>query len=477
MLASGRNIPLAVPRRWTVIPLAELAADERNAITDGPFGSKLKTEHYTAAGPRVVRLKNIGDAEFVDAKAHISEAHFSSLQKHCVFPGDIVIAALGENPPRSCVIPESLGPAIVKADCIRFKPGSRVLPKFLNYVLNAPDLRRHAKGIIHGVGRPRLNLGEIKALPIPVPPLDEQQSIVSEIEKQFTRLDAGVAALRRVQANLKRYRAAVLKSACEGRLVRAEAELAKAENRNFESGQELLERILVTRRQAWRRGRKYKEPVAPRTAELRSLPEGWAWASAEQLNLANRPCAYGVLQPGEDVRDGVPFVRVGDINNGKVERGSLKRISTAVAAQYPRTKLEGGELAITLVGAIGRTAIIPESLAGGNTARAVGIIPLTQQVNAHWIEIWFRSPTMTAEMNSKSHEVARKTLNLEDVRAASVALPPFAEQVRIVAEVERRLSVVDELETAMFGARRRAHQLRQSVLQSAFSEQLNSTTL
>jgi hypothetical protein len=124
-------------------------------------------------------------------------------------------------------VPDHLGPAIVKADCIRFKAGPRIFAKFINYVLNAPDVRRHAKAIVHGVGRPRLNLGEIKSLPIPVPPIPEQHRIVAEIEKQFTRLDAGVAALKRVQANLKRYRAAVLKAACEGKLVPTEAEIRR----------------------------------------------------------------------------------------------------------------------------------------------------------------------------------------------------------------------------------------------------------
>jgi type I restriction enzyme, S subunit len=200
-----------------------------------------------------------------------------------------------------------------------------------------------------------------------------------------------------------------------------------------------------------------------------ALPKGWTWATAQQLSLANRPCAYGVLQPGEDIPDGVPFVRVGDINNGKVDVASLKRISATIAAQYPRTKLHGGELAITLVGAIGRTAIIPESLAGGNTARAVGIIPLAKQVIAHWVEYWFRNPAKNAEMDSKSHEVARKTLNLEDVRIASVAVPPFAEQTRIVAEVERRLSVIEELESVVSANLLRSTRLRQSILHKAFS--------
>jgi type I restriction enzyme S subunit len=150
----------------------------------------------------------------------------------------------------------------------------------------------------------------------------------------------------------------------------------------------------------------------------------------------------------------------------------MKRIAPAIAAQYPRTKLHGGELAITLVGAIGRTAVIPDSLAGGNTARAVGIIPLTKLVNPHWVEIWFRNPAKVAEMTGKSHEVARKTLNLEDVRAASIVLPPLAEQTRIVAEVERRLSVVEELEAVVTTNLQRATRLRQSILQKAFTGEL-----
>ena len=77
---------------------------------------------------------------------------------------------------------------------------------------------------------------------------------MAEIEKQFTRLEAGVAALRRVQANLKRYRTAVLKAACEGRLVPTEAELDKTGNlkAKFETGEELLARILSRRRDAYR---------------------------------------------------------------------------------------------------------------------------------------------------------------------------------------------------------------------------------
>ena len=123
-------------------------------------------------------------------------------------------------------------------------------------------------------------------IPLAVAPLAEQRRIVAEIETQYTRLDASVAALRRARANLKRYRASVLKDACEGRLVPTEAELARSERREYESADVLLERILAERRARWesqekRRG-KYKDPSAPDTSALPLLPGGWAWSSVGQ---------------------------------------------------------------------------------------------------------------------------------------------------------------------------------------------------
>ena len=124
-------------------------------------------------------------------------------------------------------------------------------------------------------------------------PIPEQRRIVAEIEKQFTRVDASVAALRRTQANLKRYRASVLRAACSGELVPTEAELARAEGREYEPADVLLERILAERRARWesqekRRG-KYKDPAAPDTSDLPTLPEGWVWATLPQLGELNRP--------------------------------------------------------------------------------------------------------------------------------------------------------------------------------------------
>lgn len=175
-----------LPQDWTWATVDQLAAPEPNSITDGPFGSNLKTEHYKSTGPRVIRLQNIGDGVYIDEEAHISQAHFERLQKHRIVAGDIVIAGFGENPPRSCMIPLAVGPAIVKADCIRFKPHTAVISQYLNIALNSDAVRKRTKGMVHGVGRPRLNLGEIKSIVLPLPPHCEQMRIVTEVESRLS---------------------------------------------------------------------------------------------------------------------------------------------------------------------------------------------------------------------------------------------------------------------------------------------------
>ena len=115
------------------------------------------------------------------------------------------------------------------------RPSTDVTPEYLYFYITQEDFRKKAASHMTGaVGLRRVPKSYLADQAIPIPSVPEQRQIVSELEKQFTRLDAGVAALRRVQANLKRYRAAVLKAACEGKLVPTEAELAEKEHRTNE---------------------------------------------------------------------------------------------------------------------------------------------------------------------------------------------------------------------------------------------------
>jgi type I restriction enzyme S subunit len=215
---------------------------------------------------------------------------------------------------------------------------------------------------------------QLRAHLIPVAPRAEQDRIVAEIEKQFTRLDDAVAALKRVQANLKRYRASVLKAACEGRLVPTEAELARKEGRSYEPASELLKRILAERRAKWETDqlqkmiaagktpkddewrRKYIEPFVPEESELNDLPKGWTWASLDQLSLKITDGEH--ISP-KTVEAGVYLLSAKDVRDEGISLSDAKFVTGEDASRFrSRCDPQFGDILIVSRGAtIGRISL------------------------------------------------------------------------------------------------------------------------
>ena len=347
---------------------------------------------------------------------------------------------------------------------------------FVYYLL----LRSREKIRALGVGTTFKEVSATKAatIPLPLPPLPEQRRIVAEIEKQFTRLDASVAALKRVQGNLKRYRASVLKAACEGTLVPTETELARAEGRDYEPADRLLERILTERRARWeaqenRRGN-YKEPVAPDTSRLTDLPADWAWATVDQLILDSPQ--NGIYKPKSQYGDGVPVLRIEDYQDFHLrDREQLQRlkITTAETSTYG---LAASQLIINRVNSpshLGKTLLVPDHLPPAVfESNMMKVIP-SKCTDPSFFAHYLRSPVGRARLTTRAKwAVNQASINQSDVCMTPVPLPPLPEQRRIVAEVERRLSVIQQAEAAVEANLTRAERLRQSILKQAFSGKL-----
>lgn len=220
------------------VPLDSLTV-QPNGIIDGPFGSNLKTAHYSKAGPRVIRLQNIGDTEFVDARAHISLEHYQRLVRHSVRAGDLVCAILGDVLPRAVIVPPGVEPAIVKADCPRIRLAAEVNPIYVWAVLNAPSTRRAVSTKIKGIGRPRLTLRNLREIPIPLPPRNEQDHRAAVLSEQLSDIQRLTERLEIVHGRLNILRSSILRSAFTGQLV----DQTSAD----EPGLSLLEKIAVDR--------------------------------------------------------------------------------------------------------------------------------------------------------------------------------------------------------------------------------------
>jgi type I restriction enzyme S subunit len=370
------------------------------------------------------------------------------------------------------------------------QPANGVALRFIEYYLNSIDL----KFFVSGSAQPKLNQANLNKIPIPLPSLPEQHRIVAEIEKQFTRLDEGVAALKRVQANLKRYRAAVLKAACEGKLVPTEAEVRKDEGRKindeskrstcggstssliphtstFESGDTLLARILTERSQNWQGRGQYKEPALPDRSQLPAIPSGWIWLSVETIGFVTKLAGFEYTKYVKYSADGdLAVIKAENAGRSGFKRTDVSRIKSSTVAQLTRSQLKAGDLLMVFVGAgTGNVARVPDDqpyFLGPNIAM-IRVEP--QYASGAYLETFLRSPVGHSLTFGFIKAVAQPSLSMGTIRAIPVALPPLAEQMRIVAEVERRLSVVDELEAVVSANLQRAARLRQSILQRAFT--------
>jgi type I restriction enzyme S subunit len=357
------------------------------------------------------------------------------------------------------------------------------------YQLNQVDYR----GFVSGTTRLKLPQAPMRSIPLAIAPYPEQLRVVAEIDKQFTRLDAAVAALKRVQANLKRYRASVLKAACEGRLVPTEAELARAEGRDYEPADKLLARILDGRRARWEaeqlakmqpagkpakdhvRKAEYKEPAPPDTANVPKPPEGWVWVSLEQISW---DAGYGTSEKCDYGWSGPPVLRIPNIVSGKVDISDLKFAADSTELDESDELARGDFLVIRTNGSkklIGRGALVSRSFEKPHfyASYLIRFRLLNLGSTPRWVSTLWDVPDNRVRIERLAATSAGQyNINIAKLNSIPLVVPPVAEQDRIVAEVERRLSVIEELETLVEASLKRAGRLRQAVLKRAFEGKL-----
>ncbi|MCE3000608.1 MAG: restriction endonuclease subunit S, partial [Betaproteobacteria bacterium] len=150
-----------------------------------------------------------------------------------------------------------------------------------------------------------------------------------------------------------------------------------------------------------------------------------------ELTDPERSITYGVVKPGPEQEDGVLFVRGGDVLGGRIAIDVLRTITPSVSAEYKRTLLRGGELLVSLVGNPGEVAIAPESLAGANIARQVGLVALRSDVNARYVMYYLMSPMGRADLFTQTGGAVQQVINLADLKRVVVPLPSQLVQNRI----------------------------------------------
>ena len=466
-----------LPSGWSWTSLAHVS----NLLSGNP--APQGKEKFRESGPSFVRVQDMGRLgtrmRLADTKDHLAESVAKSLR---LFPaGSVLFTKSGASTllNQRAVLQR---PMYVVSHIAAAIPEKGILSEWLYHWLSTVDFSRYA----HATTLPSLPFSKIKHIAVPVAPRTEQTRIADTLDELFSGLEAGVAALKRARDRLQLYRASVLKAAVEGTLT---VDWRK-QHPNAEPASELLKRILVERRRHWEEDQlrkfeekgkappknwkaKYKEPVAPDTARIPSLPEGWCWATVDQCSLRIR---YGSSAKTNDASTGIPVLRMGNLtSDGRLLFDKLKYLPSD-HYEFPDLLLTEGDVLFNRTNSaelVGKAAVysgVPHPCSFASYLIQVRLLPgispeiLTYALNGGLGRAWIKAVV--------NQTVGQANVNGTKLAAFTFPLPPATEQEAAIGTSENQLSVIEQLEADIDAKLQSAQTLRQSILKHAFTGKL-----
>lgn len=491
--------PFELPVGWEWSSLAQVAfVNPRNAAADSLevsfvpmtfIGTRFDDQH--AQEPRLWSEVKQGFTHFAEGDigvAKITPCFENS--KACVFSNLV----------------NGLGAGTTELHIVRPVSGT-LNPRYVLAYLKSPQFLLVGETKMTGTaGQKRLPKDFVEANPFPMPPLAEQHRIVAKVDElmalcdrmEARQTDADSAHTQLVQAlldsltqardaedfaqswqrlaehfhtlfttesSIDALKQTLLQLAVMGKLV--------PQDPSDDAASELLTRIAESSEEliAYKKAKKSsaKTGLAVQGVDGIGLPATWVWAAFDDLINPEYPIAYGVLVPGPDVVDGIPFVRIADLDLVAPPAKPEKSISPEVDSQFERTRIRGGEILMGVVGSVGKLGIAPDTWAGANIARAICRIVPCDYVSRSYILWLLQSDLMRKQFLGDTRTLAQPTLNVGLIRSASTPLPPLPEQHRIVAKVDQLMALCDQLKARLTQARQVHEQLTTALVEQALA--------
>ncbi len=402
--------------------------------------------------------------------------------------GDVLLTIVGAIG-RTAIVSEHLPKFTLQRSVAVLSP-VMVDSKFLMYQLESPKLALHFKRNAKGTAQKGVYLKTLGATEVWLPPLGEQQRIVTKIEELFSELDKGVETLRTAQQQLKVYRQTLLKHAFEGKLT---ADWRAQNPDKLESADALLARIQQEREaryqqqlQGWeangRTGSRPKTPkelpplAAEELAKLPELPAGWGWFNLAQL-------LSEVLCNGKSVKDradGFPVLRLNALNNGSIDLSFTKQGDWSEEEARPYFVKENDFLVSRGNGSkhlVGRGGFAHYSTTTANYVAFPDTMIRVRVCQENIDRLYFGYCWDSSLVRNQIEKSARTTAGIYKINQGLmerflIPIPCIEEQTLISSLLSEKLSLIDQLEQTITHSLQQADALRQSILKKTFSGQL-----
>ena len=403
---------LTAPLDWPRRPLGEVLS----IINGFAFKSAQFTQD---GGTPLIRIRDI----FNDHTAVNFDGPYEA--KYVVHRGDLLVGMDGDF---NCA--RWAGPqALLNQRVCKLQPKPEVLDiSFLHHLL--PGYLKAIQDMTSSTTVAHLSSRDLARIPFPVPPLPEQQAVARILDAVGDKERSAMSHLKVARRATHQFEPALISAAVTGRLT-ANWRTGHAHHNANELAQRLEEL------HAGEPLRRSKSPVqsAVRDLDQDELPDSWRTLPLRLLCAAGRPITYGILKPGPDTPDGVPYVRVTDFKHGHVEVADVRRTSTEIASQYQRSALASGDVLFAIRGTYGHVAVVPGDLEGGNITQDTARLSIDSRLCREYVVLALISPSVQRRVRRAAKGVAVQGINLGDLRELLIPIPPLEEQREISREV------------------------------------------
>lgn len=477
-----------LPKSWKAVALSQIASIHR-----GVTYSKSDAEDVERSGLiGLLRGQNIQSKINLENLVYVPTGKVSAEQ--ILKPGDIVIAmSSGSADLVGKAAQFTHGPEVsFGAFCGVIRPVSKVVQTYLAFFCKTPFYRDQTQKGGKGIGIQNLSKGDLERLVCPLPPLAEQQRIVAKVDelmalcdaleresadavaahqalveallatlvnsadaadlaRQWVRLENHFDTLFTTDASIDALKQAILDLAVRGKLVAQDAE--------DEAAVTLLKRIQAEREKLLGGRRPSKRPTSAKF-EM-NLPGGWICTPLANIGLTMTGGTPRSSQP-QNFDGPIPFIGPGQISpTGNISHAE-KFISELGLGQSTEA-LPGDVLMVCIGGSIGKSAIARERMAYNQQINAVR--PLI--ASFRYVDLYLRSSAFQSAVLERATGSATPIINRSKWEGIPVAIPPLAEQDRIVIKVDELMALCDALKASLSNAAQTQCHLADAITEQA----------
>lgn len=416
-----------IPEGWDVNQLKNLT----NLVT-GNTPPKAENQNYeNGTIPWVKPEDLIGSEPIFNSKEHLSE--MGTKLARLIPVGSALVCCIG-SVGKVGVAGTSLA-TNQQINAVLFNREDIWVPGYGIYSLIASEQehKRHANTVVVSI----LNKTGQGFIKFPVPPLPEQHAIAAFLDRKTAKIDTLIEKKRRLISLLEEKRAAIISHA-------------------------------VT---------KGLDPDAPmKDSGVESwgkIPAHWDMKKLRHLVDDRRPIMYGIVLPGPNVDDGVPIVKGGNCEPGKLYLDCLSRTSFEIEANHARSRLRGGDLVYAIRGSIGMVEIVPDELDGANLTQDAARISPRPEVNRYWLLFTLRSLPFFSALDAGAIGATIRGINIRDLKRGVLAVPPYDEQCQITEYLNRETTKIDALISKIQDAINKLQEYRTALISAAVTGKID----